>query len=578
MPLISDCQLNGKTHIARRVMSGRNWVVICLVVWVGVLGESIAQTSLHPEIDKLGSPREWEAVAIEGLPVGTKSEKAKAHLEQGMGLLASAWDFEAYRHFSAALKEDESSLMAHAGTVLSLLRADSYFKKQLSVAVKNLRAYAEVEGATAYEKNFAQGLLAMISGRPKEAQKILKNEIEPEDPSTVFNLLLSELLVADGYTQYGSPKSGQKKAIEAITELGTLHRDSPAVLSFWLMANSKNPSGKGFIKEQVLPFSRALTRMSMKFPPYHYLRGYYEQKCGNNALAIKSFLEALELYENYLEEDNLEWVHCGRVLECVTGAVRSYVSLEQYEEALNLLSKYKQKELPEEWVNSQIGKLYLWEFKTLETRVLMAKPDVEFRTLLGSLPDANFAKQFEGKSLAMLYWRALVFYLNGVELAGQKKLAQAEELYKAYQENLALIVNGREFAKQKKSLSFYERAFGAMKILEAEFKADLTLAENPKLKKGAVPWLRSAADCQQLEVSHTEPFLLYAVEERVGRHFLLLKDYEEALYYFGKGYERWLNHPGCLRGAETALKMLGRNDEARTVSAHLSRIKESVTN
>ena len=49
------------------------------------------------------------------------TEKAQTHVNQGLNHLHGGWEFEASRHFAAAMREDPECLLAHWGMLMSLL-------------------------------------------------------------------------------------------------------------------------------------------------------------------------------------------------------------------------------------------------------------------------------------------------------------------------------------------------------------------------------------------------------------------------------------------------------------------------
>ena len=55
------------------------------------------------------------------MAVTAADPKAQQHVLDGVANLHGSWDFEAYRHFCAALKLDPECLMAHWGVVMALI-------------------------------------------------------------------------------------------------------------------------------------------------------------------------------------------------------------------------------------------------------------------------------------------------------------------------------------------------------------------------------------------------------------------------------------------------------------------------
>ena len=73
-----------------------------------------------PYLKKLPTPKKRDNIGNSHLKITTKSETAQEWFDQGLNLLHSFWEFEAYRCFLQAAKEDPDCAMAYWGICMSL--------------------------------------------------------------------------------------------------------------------------------------------------------------------------------------------------------------------------------------------------------------------------------------------------------------------------------------------------------------------------------------------------------------------------------------------------------------------------
>ncbi len=102
----------------------------CTLRWLAGLGVMASlsagevpdvEQAIPPPVKALGKP------ALRGFPGGIRmavsaaNDEAQAHVNQGLNHLHGGWEFEASRHFAAAMREDPSCLLAHWGMVMCLI-------------------------------------------------------------------------------------------------------------------------------------------------------------------------------------------------------------------------------------------------------------------------------------------------------------------------------------------------------------------------------------------------------------------------------------------------------------------------
>jgi len=114
---------------------------------------------IAPPIKSMGKPQFWKGVGDLNLLVSTSNEVAEKHVKQGFALLHAQWDVEAYRHFAAALEEDNDCLLAYCGVVMSMLNPEHEWKNYRNIALNRMTTLCEHKQMLGGEGDEGAGLV-----------------------------------------------------------------------------------------------------------------------------------------------------------------------------------------------------------------------------------------------------------------------------------------------------------------------------------------------------------------------------------------------------------------------------------
>ena len=91
-------------------------------------------------IHNLPAPKIMTGVGNSKMKIETKSAKTQAYFNQGISLLHDFWDFEAYRSFKEAVKNDSAAIMPYWGILQTLgPDEDSIYMHNKTIAIAQIK-------------------------------------------------------------------------------------------------------------------------------------------------------------------------------------------------------------------------------------------------------------------------------------------------------------------------------------------------------------------------------------------------------------------------------------------------------
>ena len=140
------------------------------------------------------------------------AEAAQAHVIQGLNHLHGGWEFEASRHFAAAMREDPDCLLAHWGMVMSLLNPSPETGDARNAATDRLFELIEQGKGTELERGYAYGLIKYIEEGPAGAATAFRKVAE-KFPNELQAGVFAALFSRGGYDAAGdaTPESGSPR-------------------------------------------------------------------------------------------------------------------------------------------------------------------------------------------------------------------------------------------------------------------------------------------------------------------------------------------------------------------------------
>lgn len=531
-------------------------------------------TVIHPVVQKLSLPQNRPEFSVPSIAVSTKSKAASGHVIQGIAHLNASWDFEAYRHFCEAVKADPDCLMAYWGISMSLAGRNHEFFKERKIAINRMLDLVEADAGVDLEKGYAEAAGRLFANGARAAGQTYL-AISKKYPNDRQSKLLGLFLTRDGFDEFGTPRSGQKKCWDGLLEMVKEDGDSIPVVAFWVASQAEAPGDGWLLAKDVLPFARKLARLNPDFPPFQLTAAHVEARSGNAKRAIGYCLQAINLYELYMEKDKISKFDCDGWVRAKVYLASLHASKGEFEQATKVSKELASLEVSEDRIYSRGASLILWEARTLGGRLaLMRETSADLDAGLKQLDAVKKEGWFPKKSLSYTYRDCLAFALGLRKALAVNNLSAARGLHRSFTERGKIFEQELDLARNTSSISEWLRAKGAIVTLEAELLGLIHMQEAGASKLAALNFFKAAADRQSNALNFLPPVLNYPMELRIGTYYLESGDSENAAEALREGYDRMPNHLQILRAYSTALLKLGKIETAAKVAQQIEGVKK----
>ena len=481
------------------------------------------------------------------MAVTASTENAQAHVNQGMNHLHGGWEFEASRHFAAALSEDPDCLLAHWGMVMSLLSPSPETGPARNAATDRLLDLVDSGKGSALERGYVYGLIKYIEDGPAGAA-IAFRKVASEFPNDMQAGIFAALFSRGGYDEFGSATPDQAAAEKSLLELIAKHPESPLPLNALLTIRAEAPDLAPSVE-----LARKLCQMVPGYAPYFHLLGHYEWRAGEHGKAASAFGRAASYFESWMKDQKATVADCPEWVKAECYRIISLVSKGDFETAYAAARQVAATPLPKDRTASPGVRLLLWDAKTLPARVLLHRGlRGNADEALHSLPKPAEIEYTHTSSLA--YW-----WIDGLRLALEaRRLIDANEIAPARDVVAALSHHGERMSKTQAAAtasgerSAWNRSFRAMEVLASDLRGRLALAGPADRIGTAYNWFASAADRQHPAPMLFPPMILTPMAIRLGDYYLAIRQPKEAIESYQRALTSFPNDMNALLGLKTA--------------------------
>lgn len=546
------------------------------------------QSVIAPVLKDMAEPKMRAKVVGEQLAISSPSAKAREHVKQGFALVHAQWDFEAYRHFCVALREDPDCLMAYCGVSLALARPHNEYVAYRRAAVDRMLDLLEYDEALekegkpgrflAVEKDFSAAVATLVSTSPRTAGAMF-HKIGMNYPNFIQAQLLALFLARGGYDLVGDATAGQIQAIKRTRAVLAEHPENPMVIGFWLALNAEAPLRALNFEKDLLPYARQLVAMDPGFAPWQQTLGHYALRLGDYAGAERAFAQSAKLYAEWMQDEGVSVQDCEGYLKAMECRAYALYQSGRFETALKVAKELRGLKLDSSRPRAAGNTMLMWRGYNLEARLYLARGaagdhDKALKSLPGAAELAAFAGHKKYPSLAGVYNDALSMYA-GCRKAIEKGDIQAAAglrsgVFRQHIMNLAAVAKG---ATQVSDYSHYLRAGNSLAIWDRELGGLIALHGAKKTQVVAAGRFLSARDKQLTPSMMVAPLVLTPMDNRLGQYYEKAGDFAKAEGAYRDGAQRVPGNAGSLEGLKRCLEQAGKREQAAELQARLDALK-----
>ena len=502
------------------------------------------------------------------MAITASDPQAQKHVLDGISNLHGGWDFEAYRHFCAALKIDPECLMAHGGVVVALIDPEPDLLDERSAALSRMVELVEKEAGTELERSYAFAIATFFQKGAPAAANVFASLAErfPNDPQLK---MLTAAFGRSGYDPEGRPNPEQEKAEALLGEMLTREPDHPLYLYAYLTIRAEAPDLRGDLAR-----ARRLSQVAPTYAPALHMLGHYELRNGNIAQAVEAFSQAGAAYRQWMQATGVTYADCAGWVkaECYRAAALAYKG--DYENAIAVARSVAAIDVSPERSRSEGGQLLLWEGRTLETRLLMRRNAAgDTARAIAALPAPEKQKAFGKLTHSVWFYQGLAFLLEA------RKAMEAGNRDEAVKIGSAVTLHGEKMAENRDAAvaagdrSAWIRSFNALEVYAAEFRGAMAMS-GPKDGIGsALNWYRAALDRQNPPTMLMPPTVLLPMEARLAEYYMAKDQADAAVDILIKAQERHTNDIEILTRLQTALTKAGHKKQAGEVGEEIEKLR-----
>lgn len=502
------------------------------------------------------------------MAVTATSEKAQGHVTQGLNFLLGGWDFQASRHFAAAMREDPECLLAQWGMVMTALAPTPETNAARDAGVERMLDLVDQGKGTELERGYGYALIQYVQQGPAGAAGAF-NKVAEHFPNEMMAAIFSALFDRTGYDELGTATPAQEAAENALLALMKRFPKSPLPIYALLTIRAEGPD-----LTASLPLAQQLCQMAPSYPPYYHLLGHYAWRCGEHAKAATAFGKASSFFQAWMKENNATLADCAEWVKSECYRAVCMASKGDFENAYATARQLAATPVPPERPTSAGAKILLWDAKSLPARLLLQHgPAGTPNEALASLPTPQDIKKYHSTSLC--YW-----WLDGLRFALEaRRLIDAKDLPHAADVSTALTQHGEAMSKTQAAAtangerSEWVRSFRALEVLASDVRGRIALAGTKAEIGSAYNWFSSAADRQRHAPALFAPLILTPLPLRIGDYFLAVNRPADAVEAYQRALAFFPNHMETLLALKRAYEQSKQPELAKETATRIAQLK-----
>ena len=287
-------------------------------------------------IHNLPPPELMTGIGNSTMTIQTSSEKTQAYFNQGLSLLHDFWDFEAYRAFKEAIRNDSSAVMPYWGLLQTIgLDDDSVYKSNRSISLEKLKNLSET--ANEHEKLYAEISLLTDSLKDKAYLEVNKKYelIIHKFPDDINAKLFFALSLMTGFDTEMKPKEGQMYSEFLLKDVQHTDPNNHAFHHYWIHLKEQ------CCPEEALNSADLLTSLAPNSGHIVHMPGHIYNRVGNYKKAHDAFVASVKTDSAYMINEGIEEVDNWNYIHNINYLINNCVHDGRLSEALYYAERLK---------------------------------------------------------------------------------------------------------------------------------------------------------------------------------------------------------------------------------------------
>ena len=522
-------------------------VLICLAGFA--LSEEIPEIgqAIPAAVMRLPAPTSSGVPSGITLAVSTASESTQTHVNMGLNHLHFGWEFEAARHFAAAMREDPNCLLAHWGMVMALLEGAPETIANRNAAAERMVSLIESNAGSPLERDYSYALLKQLTDGPEAAANAFR-KVAGHFPNDMHSGVLVALFTRGGYDVTGDATPDQENSEKMLIDWIKKMPGNPVPTNAFITIRAEASD-----LSNALLYARELGAAHPEYPPFQYLLGHCEWRCGNHREALNAFSKSAALFEKWMNENKVSAADCPEWLDAQCYRIVALNSMGRRQEAFDAAIQLGETQIPDDRKNSPGARVLWWDIKTLPARLTLDSGTLpESGTNEKLLPSADTAKDLMKHSLAHWWINGLRFALETQRQIQANQLDKARHTVNALSQHGEMMATSQKLASQSAERSEWNRAFRALEMITANARGQLALAGSEENRNIASNWFSAATDRQTPSPMMKAPLVLTPMAGQIGEYFMAIKKPAEAIESFERALKAFPNDSRLIERLITA--------------------------
>jgi tetratricopeptide (TPR) repeat protein len=491
------------------------------------------------------------------MAVTATTEKVQSHVNQGMNHLHGGWEFEASRHFAAAMREDPDCLLAHWGMLMCLLSPSPETDPSRIAVTARLLDLVDQGAGSDLERGYAYGLIKYIEEGPEGAANAFR-KVAAQFPNDLQASIFAALFSRSGYDEFGTATPDQEAAEKSLLTLIANNPRNPLPVNALLTIRAEGPD-----LSASLDIARKLCQIAPGYGPYSHLLGHYEWRCGHHGKAASAFGLASSFFENWMKKNKATLDDCPEWVKAECYRITALHSKGEFETAYAAARQIAATPLPKARGASPGIRLLMWDAKTLPARILLHRGfKGNASEALLSLPKPEDLKGTFQKTLAFWWIDGLRLALEAQRLIDEGKISEAQEVLAAMAHHGEAMSQTQAAAAATGERSAWTRGFRALEVIASDLRGRIALTGSKAETSTAYNWFASAADRQRPAPMLFPPLVLTPMAIRLGEFYLTVNKPQDAIEAYQRALTAFPKDMQSLLGLKKAYEQAKRPDDA----------------